>query len=585
MSNNKVENEIKETEVDSNANVLTLGLLINEDERNYLNKYFEFVRKMQNYFISYELKKFNRMYKAYDGKYERTKRNIEECKNDIIGLQREIKNLKSLNESKDISKDAKKVNRQLIKDDEKKLKDVKACQKNSKKEFFDLLKEFEISKYSFISDLALFDKIDYFTKPVYKSKNGKLIIDKNGNKVPILDKSGNPKRKCFVGSTVRSYSIALPIWSAFEKKINEDSVVHFKRYRNKSSINSIAFPVVGGTFNDNNSFKIPSVKKTLKYRKPKTQYEKEMFDKEKISVIRIKRIWDNTKYQYSVQFTVNTPTVLKKDKSGNIKHPLGNGTAGLGIGLDCVWLCTNDTVKTYSLIPPDILNIEKEIKNINKAMDRSKRATNPNNYDIDGKQKKYYERVNPNHPEKTIKSKLRWKYSNHYNKLSQRKAYLEGVNARKRTLYAENLANEVLNYFDSVNIQKPNFKWMQMSKKKISANDNEENADSRSIGSCIKDGAPAQFINILTRKVESRGGTVNVINTYDYKTTEFCHLDNEYHNISISEKWFDMGDGNVILKDAHTAFNLLNMNDINKSNKSYNDFLKNYYKELEKNKL
>ena len=437
--------------MENNVNVLSLGLLINEDDRNYLNKYFEFVRKMQNFFISYELKKFNHMYKAYDGIYERTKRNIEEYKNEIIRLQKEIKNLKSLNESKDISKDAKKENRQLIKDNEKKLKEVKACQKNSRKEFYDLLKEFEISKYSFISDLAIFDKIDYFTKPIYKSKNGKLLIDRNGNKVPILDENGTPKRKCFIGSTVRSYSIALPIWSAFEKKINEDSVVHFKSFRNKSSINSIAFPVANATFNDNNSFNIPSIKKSLKYRKPKTAYEKEMFDKEKISVIRIKRIWDNTKYQYFVQFTVNTPTVLKKDKNGNIKYPLGNGTAGLGIGLNRIWLCTNDTVKTYSLIPPDILDIEKEIKNINKAMDRSKRATNPNNYDIDGKQKKYYERIDPNHLERTIKSRLHWKYSNHYNKLSQRKAYLEGVNARKRTLYAENLANEVLTYFDTVN--------------------------------------------------------------------------------------------------------------------------------------
>ena len=163
-------------------------------------------------------------------------------------------------------------------------------------------------------------------------------------------------------------------------------------------------------------------------------------------------------------------------------------------------------------------------------MDRSKRSTNPNNYDVNGKPKKFYEKIDTNNPDKTIKLRLHWKYSNHYNKLSQRKAYLEGVNARKCKLYDEQLANELLKYFDTVNIKKPNIKSLQMSKKKFSVNDNKKTAEDKSVGYYIKNGAPAQFIDILTRKVENRGGIVNVINTYDYKTTEFCRLDNKSHN-------------------------------------------------------
>lgn len=197
---------------------------------------------MQNYFISYELKKFNKMHKAYDCKYDKLKIAIENKVKEYSKIQKEISLLKTTKEEKGISKvDKKKICLQ-IKNKEDELKEIKECQKKIKKDFFDLLKEFEMTKFSFISDLAIFDKTDYFTKPIYKTKNGKVVIDKTGNKVPILDKDGNIKRKCFVSSKVRSYSIALPIWSAFEKKINEDSIVHFKSYRDKSSINSIAFP-------------------------------------------------------------------------------------------------------------------------------------------------------------------------------------------------------------------------------------------------------------------------------------------------------------------------------------------------------
>ena len=49
-----------------------------------------------------------------------------------------------------------------------------------------------------------------------------------------------------------------------------------------------------------------------------------------------------------------------------------------------------------------------------------------------------------------------------------------------------------------------------MSKKKFSVNDNKKTAEDKSVGYYIKNGAPAQFIDILTRKVENRGGIVNV---------------------------------------------------------------------------
>lgn len=563
-------------EKEKSQQVLSLGLNINADDKNYLDKYFEFIRKMQNYFISYQLKKYNKMLRETN--YKELKTSVDNINKTITNFNRQIKNHQETIEEGKISKDEIVLHKHVIAEVKKDITSLKKEKSKYQKQIYELLKEYRFSDFSFKSDVAIFDKVDYFTKPCYKTKNGKLARDKNGNKIPILDENGNVKRKCFVSSLVRHYSIAAPIWSAFDKKFKENGVVHFKSFFNKSSVNSVAFPVRDSTFKGNNTFVIPSVGKAIKYKKPKTQYEKEVFNEENVDVIRIKRIWKNTKYSYSVQFTITGQPVLRKDKDNCVKHPLGNGVAGVGISLNECWICTENTLKRVSLVPPDAYEFDDELKQIERAMDRSKRATNPNNFDEKGRVKSFYETPDPNNPDKIIKSKLRWKFSKHYRKLSQRKAYLEGINARKRKLYDENLVNELLPYFNEINIQKNDFKRTQMSKQKVGDSIDEK----KKAGLHIKEASPSQFVEILKRKVISHGGTVNIITKEECQVTEFDHTDGKFYDMPVSNRWFGMSDGNVLQRDAHTAFNLLTLNNIEKSNKLYDDFLKQHSAELER---
>ena len=558
-----------------NQHILSMGLEINADDKIYLDKYFEFVRKMQNYFISYQLKKYNKMVRETN--YQELKIQIDNIDKAISNFYRQITNRQKVIDEGEISKCEITSYKNVIAELKKDISSLKKEKSKYQKQIYELLKEYRFSDLSFKSDVAIFDKIDYFTKPCYKTKNGKLARDKNGNKIPILDENGNVKRKCFVSSLVRKYSIAAPIWSAFDKKFKENGVVHFKSFFNKKSVSSIAFPV-GNSFKDNNAFVIPSVGKIIKYKIPRTQYEKEVFNKENVNVIRIKRIWKNTKYSYSVQFTITGEPVLRKDKDNCVKHPLGTGVAGVGISLNECWICTENTLKRVSLVPPDAYEFDDEIKQIERAMDRSRRATNPNNFDEKGRAKSFYEIPDPDNPDKIIKLKLRWRFSKHYRKLSQRKAYLEGINARKRKLYDENLVNELLPYFNEINIQKNDFKRIQMSKQKVGDSTDEK----KKAGLHIKEASPSQFVEILKRKVISHGGKVNIITKKECQATEFNHTDGKFYDMPVSNRWFGMSDGNVLQRDAHTAFNLLTLNDIEKSNKLYDDFLKQHSAELEK---
>lgn len=72
-------------EKEKSQQVLSLGLNINADDKNYLDKYFEFIRKMQNYFISYQLKKYNKMLRET---------NYKELKTSVDNINKTITNFK-----------------------------------------------------------------------------------------------------------------------------------------------------------------------------------------------------------------------------------------------------------------------------------------------------------------------------------------------------------------------------------------------------------------------------------------------------------------------------------------------------------
>ena len=365
-----------------NQHILSMGLEINADDKIYLDKYFEFVRKMQNYFISYQLKKYNKMVRETN--YQELKIQIDNIDKAISNFNRQIINRQKVIDEGEISKCEITSYKNVIAELKKDISSLKKEKSKYQKQIYELLKEYRFSDLSFKSDVAIFDKIDYFTKPCYKTKNGKLARDKNGNKIPILDEKGRVKS--------------------------------------------------------------------------------------------------------------------------------------------------------------------------------------------------FYETPDPDNPDKIIKSKLRWRFSKHYRKLSQRKAYLEGINARKRKLYDENLVNELLPYFNEINIQKNDFKRTQMSKQKVGDSTDEK----KKAGLHIKEASPSQFVEILKRKVISHGGKVNIITKKECQATEFNHTDGKFYDMPVSNRWFGMSDGNVLQRDAHTAFNLLTLNDIEKSNKLYDDFLKQHSAELEK---
>ena len=109
----------------------------------------------------------------------------------------------------------------------------------------------------------------------------------------------------------------------------------------------------------------------------------------KICYNRIIRKYIRNKYKYYVQivFKGNPPIKLIAE-TGEIKHYLGTGDVGLDIGTRTIAISSQSDVKILELADR-IQNIEDQKKKLLRKIDRSRRATNPENYNEDGTIKKH----------------------------------------------------------------------------------------------------------------------------------------------------------------------------------------------------
>ena len=110
------------------------------------------------------------------------------------------------------------------------------------------------------------------------------------------------------------------------------------------------------------------------------------------------------KYRVYLHLTIEGKAKPKYDRSGNPRHKYGKGMIGADIGTQTV-AYTSDTevgLKNLSERGNSIQTSERKERLYYRAMDRSRRATNPQNYNPDGTIKK---------------GKKTWKYSDRYKKL------------------------------------------------------------------------------------------------------------------------------------------------------------------------
>ena len=356
--------------------------------------------------------------------------------------------------------------------------------------------------------------------------------------------------------------IATELWKSYDDFFyGNGKKVYYKRYGELNSLEGKS-NISGIRFKDDtilwNGLEIPVVIDYDNY------YEYQAIQSQ-ICYNRIVRKYVRNKYKYYVQIVFKGNPPLKVDiETGEIKHYIGNGDVGLDIGTRTIAISSQSDVKILELADR-IQNIENQKQKLLRKMDRSIRATNPDNYNEDGTIKRQGNK------------KVRWNKSNHYIKYQNELKELYRKQADIRKYQHECLANYIISLGNKVYVEKMNFAGLQKRAKNTEKNDKGKFKRKKRFGKSLANKAPSMLLNIINRKLGYYGEKLIEINTLEAKASQFNHFDGTYTKKSLSQRWNDF-DGIRIQRDMYSAFLIMNISDdlksfdIDKCNERFENF-------------
>ena len=274
------------------------------------------------------------------------------------------------------------------------------------------------------------------------------------------------------------------------------------------------------------------------------------------------------KYRVFLHLTIEGKAKPKYDKFGNPRHVFGKGVIGADIGTQTYAYTSNKEVgiKNLSERGNSIRKSERLERLYYRAMDRSRRATNPQNYNEDG----------------TIKRGLKtWKYSNHYKKLRSKHAELCRINAINRQLAINEDANHLRSLGDVFITEPKNASKLMKRAKETTINKKGKFNKKKRFGKSIKNRCPSGFQTAVEKKFKVSGGTYIEV-PINYRASQYDHTADDYIKKKLSDRMYKLKDGTLVQRDWYSSFLLYcydnRTNNIDKA-KCIAEFSKHYKKE------
>lgn len=367
--------------------------------------------------------------------------------------------------------------------------------------------------------------------------------------------------------------IATTLWKSYDKLFfGNGKRVYFKRYGELNSLEGKSNKTSIRLINDTliwNGLKIPVVIDYDNY------YEYQAMQCN-ICYNRIVRKYVRNKYKFYVQVVFKgNPPVKVNIETGEIKHCVGDGDVGLDIGTRTIAIASQSDVKILELADR-VQNIENKKQRLLRKMDRSRRSTNPDNYNEDGIVKKQGNK------------KVIWNKSNHYIKCQNELKELYRKQADIRKYQHECLANYIVSLGNKLYVEKMNFAGLQRRAKSTEKNDKGRFKRKKRFGKSLANKAPSMLLAIINRKLGYFGEKLIEIDTFSAKASQFNHFDGTYTKKTLSQRWNEFN-GIKIQRDIYSAFLIMNIaNDLksfdtNKCNERFENFYRLH--NLEVNRL
>jgi len=191
-------------------------------------------------------------------------------------------------------------------------------------------------------------------------------------------------------------------------------------------------------------------------------------------------------------------------------------------------------------------DIEKQVSKLQRRLDRSRRAVNPDNYDPDGT-------IKPRRGRKP------WVRSRSYKNDWMRLKTLRRRNAGYIKQSEEMLANVVLcEHGSDIFAEKMDYRALQLKAKESKVSEKTGRYTSRKrFGKSLARHAPSRFLNILERKLGYMGKTINYVDTWKYRASQYIHDTDTYEKVSLNTRSKVIA-GHRVQRDLYSAYLIKN---------------------------
>jgi hypothetical protein len=225
-------------------------------------------------------------------------------------------------------------------------------------------------------------------------------------------------------------------------------------------------------------------------------------------------------YRYCVQLALEGLPYHKP------KHTVGTDTIGADLGPSTIALVARQGEASLEMLGEELAPDEKQMRRLQRKMDRQRRAANPEHYDAHGRIKKQG------------RQRLPWKHSRGYERTRRRKADKERkLAAHRRSLHGQQV-HEIVAVGNTVILEQISYKAWQ-----------------RQYGKSVGLRAPGMFVEMLRRTVASTGGTLLEVPTRTAKLSQFCHGCGSVVKKPLSQRWHQCPCGvGPVQRDLYSAF-------------------------------
>jgi putative transposase len=204
-----------------------------------------------------------------------------------------------------------------------------------------------------------------------------------------------------------------------------------------------------------------------------------------------------------------------------LRRATRRGVVGLDIGPSTV-AAAGSSDAAFEPFCPSVIHPWKEQRRIERAMDRSRRATNPECFNADGTWKK------------GVKARNR---SKRYQALALKRRERERRLAAERKRCHGELANRIIGQGTTVKTERLSYRALQ-----------------RSFGKSSKVRGAGMFVSTLARKLEAAGGQLIEFGTRNTCLSQFDHVDGTLTKKPLSQRYHAFSDGTRVGRDLYSAF-------------------------------